>query len=133
MPIPPSGAHGSENYDPRMMKILNAMNALSGNKLDVRELVVQTETTKPAHLSPGERMTPSDLIEIYSINEKLVNPSPERVMVFDDVLTKGAHFKAMQTVIKTQYPNIPVVGMFFAHTVHAEYDFQFEPIDFKEK
>ena len=37
-----------------------------------------------------------------------------KIIIFDDVLTKGSHFKAMQKILNLQYPQIPIVGLFIA-------------------
>lgn len=114
VPVPPSGAKGTQAYDSRMLDILNRLNDFAGGILDVRELVTQKISAVPSHLSTS-RPTISDLINRYSNDESLVWNNPvKNIIVFDDVLTTGAHFKAMQSVLLQRFPGIEVCGAFFA-------------------
>ena len=36
---------------------------------------------------------------------------------FDDVLTTGAHFKAVQALLQSQFPQTEIVGLFIARRV----------------
>lgn len=117
VPIPPSKAKSDELYDDRMLRVLK----LSGDGLDVdiRELVKQRQSTKPAHqITP--RPSPKDLIRNYYIDEEDANPEPRRIALFDDVLTDGAHFKAMQSVLEERYPGVITVGFFVTRRVYRE-------------
>ncbi len=40
------------------------------------------------------------------------NPSVDEIMIFDDMLTTGCHFKAAQKLILDSYPNARVNGVF---------------------
>jgi hypothetical protein len=53
----------------------------------------------------------------FEIDESLANPAPTRVILFDDVLTTGSHFKAMQMVLQMRFPGIHMMGLFLAYTV----------------
>lgn len=120
VPVPPSGAKGTPEYDSRMLDILNKLNSLSDGTLDVRELVVQKQTTGSSHLS--SRLSIPQLISLYQIDEAVVNQRPinNGIIIFDDVLTTGAHFKAMQHVLHQRFPNSSIIGVFFARTIHVD-------------
>jgi hypothetical protein len=47
-------------------------------------------------------------------------PAPVRIGVVDDVLTLGAHFRAMKHVLQQRFPGVPVVGFFIARRVHPK-------------
>jgi hypothetical protein len=112
VPIPPSKAKFDPLYDDRMSQVLRL---LSPN-IDARELVNQTESMSDAH-SAEERPKPDDLYTNYEIDGALVDPRPRQMAVVDDVLTTGAHFKAMQRLLNEMYPDVPLVGIFIARRV----------------
>lgn len=89
---------------------------MKGLNLDVRELLLQAQSTAAAHVS-GYRPTRQELIDNYRIDEGAARPAPKGIALFDDVLTNGTHFKAAQAVLQTRYPGIDVVGVFIARRV----------------
>ena len=64
-----------------------------------------------------ERPKPDDLYANYEIDGALVDPKPRQMAVVDDVLTTGAHFKAMQRLLNEMYPDVPLAGIFIARRV----------------
>lgn len=121
VPVPPSKSKNDPLYDDRMLQVLREMTR--GLNADVRELVLQNVSTDAAH-DTDERPTPDDLIEIYEINEACTNPAPRFLVVVDDVLTTGAHFKAMQHVLAERFPGVPLVGFFVARRVPEAEDLE---------
>jgi len=114
VPIPPSKEKGHPEYDDRLVRMLQMIG--QDRQADIRELVIQTETIEAAH-DAAVRPRPEDLVEVYEIDKSIALPDPRMLFVFDDVLTTGAHFKAMQQVLNERYPDIPVVGFFIARRV----------------
>jgi hypothetical protein len=112
VPIPPSRIQSDPLYDDRMTRVLR----LLGDGVDVRELVVQTEGMHDAHTSE-HRPRPDDLYQNYVINWELAEPLPGQIAVVDDVLTTGAHFKAMKRILREAFPGIEVTGLFLARRV----------------
>ncbi len=53
----------------------------------------------------------------YHFNIEQVEGVRNMVVIFDDVLTAGSHYKAMKMVIKNHLPQVQVVGLFVARTV----------------
>lgn len=118
VPVPPSKVRGHQYFDDRMIQVLGHMNA--GGTLDCRELVIQRESTSAAHQS-ASRPSPDELAKNYYINENCSLPEPKNFIVVDDVLTMGAHFKAMQMVLRNRYPDIgKVIGLFYARSVRED-------------
>jgi hypothetical protein len=70
----------------------------------------------PAHLTDC-RPTPEALIANYEIVEELVTPAPRVIAVVDDLLTAGAHFNAMKTVLVGRFPSVSVIGIFLARRI----------------
>lgn len=112
VPIPPSKVIGDPEYDDRMTQVVQ----LLGVNVDARELVYQLESMHDAHtaeMRPG----PTALYNNYQIEESRAAPAPSQIAVVDDVLTTGAHFKAMKRILNETYPDIHIVGIFIARRV----------------
>jgi len=111
VPIPPSKVKSDPGYDDRLMGILHSL--AQGLRADIRELVVQRKSMQPAH-GTTTRPKLQELISNYAIDEKLVQPKPRAIAIVDDVLTSGAHYKAMQHTLHVRFPDVPVFGIFIA-------------------
>lgn len=112
VPVPPSKVVGDPLYDDRMTQVVR----LLGDHVDVRELVVQLANMQDAHTA-ANRPGPGDLHDNYGIESSLLEPRPAQFAVVDDVLTTGAHFKAMKSILQETYPDLGVVGLFLARRV----------------
>jgi predicted amidophosphoribosyltransferase len=111
VPIPPSKGKGDPLYDDRISLIVKKIR--EHPPVDVRELIIQTQSTVAAHLSPT-RLRPSDLETIYSLDEALLTPPIAQIAIVDDVLTTGAHFKAVKSMLSNRLPNAKIIGLFIA-------------------
>jgi hypothetical protein len=114
VPVPPSKAQGDPLYDDRMLRVLGELSR--GLDLDVRELVLQRRSTPAAH-ERDDRPTPEELAANYYINDECREPVPTNVVICDDLLTSGSHFKAMQSILGDAFPNLPIAGVFIARRV----------------
>jgi hypothetical protein len=112
VPTPPSKSKDDPLYDDRVVQLLKQF----GPDIDVRELVVQNESYEPSH-STNDRLSPEELYANYRIDDTLTQPAPQFLAVVDDVLTKGAHFKAMQRILSETFPGVPLLGLFVARCV----------------
>ncbi len=112
VPVPPCRVVADPLYDDRMSQVLR----LLGPGTDVRELVLQLESTEGAHISP-DRPGPRELYENYTVDDSLIEPAPSQIAVVDDVLTTGAHFKAIKRILRETFPDVEVVGLFLARRV----------------
>lgn len=119
VPIPPSKNQGDPLYDDRMTRTLEMLNQQSANALDVRELIKQSESRQADHESSLRQPT-NELIGNYYIDQELVYPEPEEIALFDDLLTTGKHFKAVQTILRKQYPDVKIRGIFVARRILEE-------------
>ncbi len=113
VPIPPSKARSDPDYDDRILRIIRTM--VEGRSADVRELIVQTGSLIAYHT--GALRSPDVLAEHYAIDDSCSRPEPRAIALFDDVLTTGAHFRAASSVLRERYPNVPIVGIFYARCV----------------
>lgn len=117
VPIPPSKSKEDPLYDDRIVQVLKIFG--QGHNLDIRELILQHESTLPFH-----QITPrpfwEDLIDNYYIDENIANPEPKKIVLFDDLLTEGAHFKAAQHVLEKRYSGVITRGIFIARRIYAD-------------
>ena len=114
VPIPPSKAKDDPLYDDRMTQVCGAIRPRP--PLDVRELLVQPTSTPAAH-GTDNRPTPKDIETLYELDMALANSPGDFILIVDDVLTTGAHFVAAKSLLKRQFPETPVVGVFVARRV----------------
>ena len=114
VPVPPSKAKDHPLYDDRLTRMLHAIRR--DPPLDVRELVVQTESTDAVHDSDIRRR-PEEIEARYAIDETITESTPSVLAVTDDLLTTGAHFRAMKSILSVRFPESPVVGLFIARRV----------------
>jgi len=114
VPIPPSKAKSDPLYDDRLTKMLNAIRFSPA--LDIRELIVQKESTEAAH-DREERPTPEQIEKLYQLDQALIAPMPKLITIVDDILTTGAHFRAAKSVLSAQFPTVPIIGLFVARRV----------------
>lgn len=116
IPIPPSKQKADPAYDDRLVRVCRLLGA--PRPLDIRELVVQSQSTSAAHeAAPGQRPTVDDLLTLYSIDESCTQPPPKGILLIDDVLTAGTHYRAMHTVLAKRFPGVPIHAMFIARRV----------------
>lgn len=117
VPIPSSKTKNDPLYDDRLIKILAKYKTLNQN-VDFREVVLQTQTTRASHeCADGERLSSEELEEIYAIDENTVPGIRPTLIIFDDMITTGNHFKAMQTTLLRRFPNATIIGLFISRRV----------------
>ena len=114
VPVPPSKVRGDPLHDDRVTRMLRAI--WSDQAPDVREMIVQSESTDAAHES-SQRPTPPEIEARYQVDDTLAIPEPESVAIVDDVLTTGAHFRAASSLLAARFPGVQIVGLFLARRV----------------
>ncbi|WGL99177.1 hypothetical protein QE177_04660 [Arsenophonus sp. aPb] len=127
VPVPPSRCKSDERYDDRLINILNECKKINPT-VDFRELITQRETLIASHNS-SSRPSYEELANNYEFHGYLANNIRSTIIIFDDVLTAGSHYKAMKTVIKQHIPDVQIIGLFIARTVRNIID-DFDVIDF---
>ena len=116
VPIPPSKTKDNPLYDDRMTLILNGIRPRP--PLDVRELIVQTQSTEAAHTG-AVRLSPEEIEALYVIDEGLCQVPIAQIAIVDDVLTAGSHFRAAKSVLTNKFPTTRIIGLFIARRVFA--------------
>lgn len=111
VPAPPSAAPTDPSYDDRMYQALTS----TPNYFDVKKIICQLKNRNPSHKCvDGHRPKIEDLISAYGIDETFSDVNPKAFVICDDVITNGTTFKAMQYVLRTKFPMVPMVGIFVA-------------------
>ena len=110
VPIPPSKVKANPLYDNRMTQALNYYCADQG---DIRELIYTLNDRDSLHGSNNRRSIP-DLQANMAIDKTVCAQLGDHIVLFDDVLTTGASFKACKNLILQEYPNTRVIGIFVA-------------------
>ena len=111
VPIPPSKMETDADYDPR---IIDTLRAIRPRLPDIRPLVV---LSGEGFDSKQKGLRPVDRAQYYMVDEDLADPEPQTIVLFDDILTTGCHYKAMELVLKERLPDGEIVGLFLARTV----------------
>jgi hypothetical protein len=124
VPIPTSKVPGHPDYDDRLLRALARSKA--NPSLAVRELMKQHESTDADHESDN-RQSFNELLANSYINETFALPIPTGIILLDDVLTEGKHFKVCQQLIRARYGDqLPIAGFFVARRIYQAADFDFE-------
>ncbi|MGJ0628631.1 hypothetical protein [Xenorhabdus bovienii] len=120
VPTPPSKCATHPEYDDRMLTILRVVKSVIP-VIDFRELITQKDSVTASHtIKNNPRPKPEEVATNYNFNHNLVSGIRQNIVIFDDVLTEGSHYKAMKTVIKQHLPDIQITGLFVARTVRKE-------------
>lgn len=116
IPIPPSRPARDADYDDRLQRIL--AQAFDGYDLDLRRLLYQTEVTAPDH-TRAHRLSADALYRIIGLDRRLldIRPLRARIVLFDDVLTTGKHYKCCERRLRDTLAAIPISGLFVARRV----------------
>jgi len=114
VPIPPSKSKKHADYDDRMSKVLAKI-----GKVDVRELVYQLKSMDATH-TLKKRHKISDLVTNYKIDEELTDPEPTHIVIVDDMVTAGAHYRAMRRVLRKRFPEAPISAVFLSRRIFAD-------------
>lgn len=121
VPIPPSKAKTDPLYEPRLLFLLRRVSkklSMSDelSELDIRELLFLKESMKPSHKT-GNRLTKDELKKLIFVDDDQLQLTKKIIILFDDVLTTGAHFKACKELLKEKLPDIRIIGLFIARTI----------------
>lgn len=117
VPIPTSKVVGDPDYDDRLIRTLKT--AFAGYDADIRALLRQSANTTPDHATE-DRTTPEELFDVLEVDHSELIKAPLRstVILFDDVITTGKHFKCCERRLREVVPaDILIVGIFVARRI----------------
>jgi hypothetical protein len=124
VPMPCSKALADPDYDDRLSRVL--AHAFRGWDADVREMLTLTQST-PADHESVDRLTFDELLSITQLTHQIGNAPRPVVVIVDDVLNSGKHFKVAQSLIRGQYANAEIRGVFLARCVRQPAEFELLP------
>jgi hypothetical protein len=125
VPIPCSKAVADPDYDDRLSRLL--ARAFHGWDADVREMLTLTQST-PADHESVDRLTYDELFAITELTNQFESAPRPVVVIVDDVLNSGKHFKVAQSLIKARYANAEIRGVFLARCVREPVEFDVPPV-----
>lgn len=111
VPIPPSECRDDAAYDDRMVLVCDKVSQRTG--IPFANCLFSKKTAEKSHASPKRR----DIGKIYGnigFDVAAIFSHPQTVVLVDDVLTSGAHFKACQQVLRGWNADVEVMGLFWA-------------------
>lgn len=120
VPVPPSKCKDDPLHDDRLIQVLQRMT--NGYEADIREIIYLDESIEASH-DRQDRPTPAELERLYKINDRLCRPRPQKIIVFDDMITAGAHFRACKNMLQKKFPDTEIIGVFFTRrTFLSDYE-----------
>lgn len=113
-PIPCSKPIGHQEYDDRLLRLLRRA---FGNAAVVLSAISQREARVAAH-DTGDRPDPARLIAGWDFQALPIPGEVDTLVIFDDVMTRGASYNAARQLLKQAYPGMVIKGVFLARAVH---------------
>lgn len=113
--IPSSKPNTHPEYDNRFEDLFKELVKIRPN-LNIECPVEIQNIIKPAH--HGGSRDPEDIKKNYKW--KGFKNIPEKIGILDDVLTTGAHFRAMSDFLKENGYNGQIIGIFWSRAVYPE-------------
>lgn len=112
-PIPPSRCCEDRDYDDRLLRVLRQ--AFQGYDADIRPLIRQSDTA-PADHRHRRRLSLQALFDLTSVDARELARGPlrARLVLFDDLLTTGKHYKCAQRHLQGLLGPRIVIGCFLA-------------------
>ena len=95
IPMPSSKLKTDSDYDDRLMQVLLKIKEQE-TTLDVRELLTIKVGYKAAHEPGSKRLSIPEHEKNFIFDSSKKEPTPRCIVIFDDVITTGASFKAAQ-------------------------------------
>ena len=126
VPVPGSKAAGDPDHDERLLQVLQR--ALQGWSADIRPMLELTQST-PADHESADRLSYEELLAISRLNNPSGQPLRPIVVVVDDVLNSGKHFKIAQELITAQFANVEIRGLFLARCIRDDPIQDFDVLD----
>jgi hypothetical protein len=124
IPIPPSKCKADPLHDDRMLRLLTL--ACRSTDCDIRELIITKGSVEASHQSKV-RPSVADLQNNLMLDPELVKGVSHNIILFDDVLTSGAHYRACKNILLNKFPKANIYAMFIARRVLPPAD---DPFDF---
>jgi predicted amidophosphoribosyltransferase len=123
VPIPPSKIKSDPRYSNPCAEILqkfqNKKELRDGVRINWAHLIQQTESSEESHKS-NETRSPDKYKAIYQLQD--LSFTPKKIILFDDVISSGSHFRACSDIIKEKFKNTKVYGLFIARAYNQNFN-----------
>jgi hypothetical protein len=110
VPVPCSKAIGDTEHDDRITQVLQR--AFSGWQADVQPLLRVRHSMQADH-ERTDRMAHDDLLALTEIVPP-AKPLRPTIVILDDVLNSGKHFKVARSLLSVASPTATIMGLFIA-------------------
>jgi predicted amidophosphoribosyltransferase len=114
VPIPPSKVEGHPEYDDRMIQVAKGVCIARGTCLDLLRCRQSMDAAHESEVRPSL----GELEDNLQVVPSAAPPGLRRIVLLDDVLTAGTHFKAAQRIIQRAL-SLEVFGVFAARRIFA--------------
>lgn len=114
IPAVTSKPEGHPEHDDRLLKVCRSI-AESTSSVTCADILSVDGELASSHSSAGTRH-PADLLPHIAVDSTFPIDGHDVLIVFDDVITTGGHFKACKQAILQAYGNVDVAGIFWART-----------------
>jgi hypothetical protein len=110
VPVPPSYIKGHKMYDDRLIQVAQNFSAARPDT-EFRELISLNSEMNATH---EEEKTTEELKSLLSVDEALCAKPAQQIVIIDDVLRFGAHFKAIKNILEPKFPDAQFIGLYIA-------------------
>ncbi|MBA1142872.1 hypothetical protein [Mesorhizobium neociceri] len=115
-PIPCSKPIGHPAYDDRLLRLINRSFGAHATTINC---IIQHQERIAAH-DTNHRPDPESLKAGWTFQTPHLPQAIDTIAVFDDVIARGASFKAAQALLHEAYPHVEIKGVFLARVVHDD-------------
>lgn len=115
-PVPCSKPVSHPAYDDRLLRLITRS---FGAGAIIINCIKQIEERVAAH-DTSNRPDPASLKAGWAFQTVNLPQSVDTIAIFDDVIARGASFKAAQALLHEAYPHVPIKGVFLARVVHDD-------------
>lgn len=118
VPVPPSKQDDDPDFDDRLPRTLAL--AFEGYDLDLRCLLRQTRSTARDHAT-ATRLSEEALYRLLQVDIAALKQRSlrEHIVLFDDVLTSGKHYKCCERRLREYRPQASIIGVFLMRRAPA--------------
>lgn len=112
IPAPTSKPRSSVLFDSRIDDSINELIKYRPD-LKLQHILDMSEEIRSAHSEGGPR-DPAIIEQYITVSNFKGIDIPDKVFIIDDIITTGGHFKAAKNAILKRFPDMNVVGVFWA-------------------
>lgn len=116
VPIPPSKRRDHPDFDDRGSRMLKIYCGQDPNA-DIRDIFSAKDNIGSFHDSTV-KPTFEQLRANMEMDLSLCANKKSKIILVDDVITNGTHFAVCKSLLKEQFPDSNIIGVFIARRVH---------------